>query len=103
MTLGELCYTVRRTPADLECWAMLGALGDRWREPRDHGRWRHITKDVAARAIIMDKLLLAGVSQETAAHIAGTYVRKDHWPNDRIRAVSKGVAITVDLSDLELP
>lgn len=103
MTLDELCYTVRRTPVDLERWAELGALGERWKEPRDRGKWRHITKDTAGRTIIMERLIQAGFDEERAAPIAASYVRKDHWPNDKIRATVRGVQVVVDLAELDLP
>jgi methyl coenzyme M reductase subunit C len=103
MTLDELCYSVRRTPVDLERWAELGALGDRMKEPRDRGKWRHITKDTAGRTIIMDRLVQAGLDEERAASIARTYVRRDHWPSDKIRTTVRGVQVVVDLAELELP
>lgn len=103
MTFDELCYTVRRKPDELERWAALGALGNRWREPRDRGKWRHMTKDTAGRVIIMDRLVLAGIDEESAAKIASSYTRKYHWPDDKLRANSEGVIIVVDLAQLSLP
>jgi hypothetical protein len=103
MTLGELCYAVRRTPLDLERWARLGALGDRLKEPRDRGKWRHITKETAGRVIIMERLLQQGIKEAQAAPLAASYVRKDHWPNDKLTMRVKGVVTTVYLEELELP
>lgn len=103
MTLDELCYTVRRTPVDLERWAELGALGERWKEPRDRGKWRHITKEVAGRAIIMERLVQSGIEEERAVPIASHYDRKRDWPNGQIPAHIRGVTVTVYLEELDLP
>lgn len=101
MTLDELCYTVRRTPIDLERWAALGALGDRWKEPRDRGKWRHISKDAAGRAIIMERLVAIGLKEERAAKLACHYERKTS--TGVFEAEMNGIRITVKLDELELP
>lgn len=101
MTLDELCHTVHRTPLVLEHWATLGALGERWKEPRDRGKWRHITKDVAGRAIIMERLVQIGFSEESAAPFAAHYEKKRR---ERVLLVSmRGVRVVVNLEELGLP
>ena len=74
-----------------------------WKEPRDRGKWRHITKECAGRAIIMERLVQQGISEERAAPLAASYTRKDHWPNDKLHMTAKGVTTTVYLEELNLP
>ena len=69
MTLQELCHRVDARPQDLVDWARLGALGPAWQETTEN-KWRHITKKVANRAIVMRYLLDAGLAEELAARIA---------------------------------
>jgi hypothetical protein len=73
MTLQELCYATKTTPFDLNRWASLGALGPRWREKKQHGRWNHITREAAQRAVIMSRLVDAGVNEEQSATLAAIW------------------------------
>jgi len=101
MTLDELCFATKRSPADLERWAQLGALGDRWKEPRNSGKWRHITKDVAGRAIIMERLVQLGISEERAAPVASHYEKKR--AEGTIVSTVRGVRLEINLEELNLP
>lgn len=77
MTYQELLYLTRTRPDMLEHWATLGALGPRWKEPRDRGKWRHVTRECAQRAVIMSRLVQAGVLPERAAEISANHTLKD--------------------------
>ena len=101
MTLDELCAVTRQTPNDLERWAQLGAFGPRWKESRDRGKWRHITKEVAHRAIIMERLVAIGVDEERAAPVAASHVKADS--KEPLYTSMRGVTVTVHRGDLDLP
>lgn len=77
MTLDELTYASRTKYPELESWRMLGLFGDRWKEPRDRGCWRHVTKLVAHRAVIMRALLDAGLTRDAAMKAARSHEVKD--------------------------
>jgi Fe2+ transport system protein FeoA len=70
MTLDELCYATKASAMLIEQWAQLGAYGPRWRENRDRGKYRHVTREMAQRAVIMSRLVRAGMKEEAAAKIA---------------------------------
>jgi len=80
MTLDELAYATKVSPITLEEWAQLGAYGPRWKENRDRGKWRHITREVAQRAVVMSRLVRAGLTTITAADIARTHEVGDDMP-----------------------
>lgn len=101
MTLDELRHRSRTTPEELERWRKIGAFGDRWREDRDRGVWRHITKTVAHRAIIMRALLDAGLTEGAAVSIARNHDIKDKDLPLEVR--TKHVQINVWRSSLRLP
>lgn len=101
MTLDELSHAARATPVVLEEWAQLGAFGPRWKERRDRGKNRHITKEVAHRAIIMRALLDAGLQPRAAAAVAMTHETRDR--EQLLLVSSRGVNITIDRNSLNLP
>jgi myo-inositol catabolism protein IolC len=101
MTLDELCHAARTTPQELERWRALGVFGDRWKEPRDRGVWRHITKLVAHRAVLMRTLLSVGLTVETAARIARTHEVKDR--DLPLTVTATGIQIQVARDKLNLP
>lgn len=100
ITLDELCHKAKATPQALDHWAEIGALGPRWRENRDRGKWRHITREVAQRAVIMSHLLQAGIDKQVAAKLAATHERGDDTP---LIAKNKSVQIIVWRSNIKLP
>lgn len=69
MTLEELCWRVKATPQELNEWAALGAFGPAWAETTEN-KWRHITKAVARRAIVMRYLLDRHIEPLPAAMMA---------------------------------
>lgn len=101
MTLDELSHYSRTSAVELERWRALGAFGDRWRENRDRGAWRHITKLVAHRAIIMRTLLDAGVTEKAAVQIARTHEVKDR--DEPLEVIAKNARISIWRSNLNLP
>jgi Fe2+ transport system protein FeoA len=101
MTLDELTHRSRTRPQELERWRTLGAFGDRWKEPRERGMWRHITKLVAHRAILMRTLLDAGLTEGAALRIVQQHEIKDK--NEPLHVRTKGVNITIWRSSLKLP
>lgn len=70
MTLDELVHACGVRLPELEHWAEIGGLGDRWREPRNQGKWRHITREAAQRAVLMSRMVKAGMTPEAAAVVA---------------------------------
>lgn len=100
MTLQELCYLTKATPPELDEWAELGALGPRWKEPRDRGRWRHISREAAQRAVIMRHLLDMGLQPRTAAAIASVHQRGDL---SDLHATMSGVEVRIKRSEIDLP
>lgn len=70
MTLDELCARARATPQELDRWSDAGYLGDRWRERRDQGKWRHTQRVVAQRAVLFRRMLDAGLSEELASSVS---------------------------------
>jgi hypothetical protein len=78
MTLDELAHACNATANDLDTWATAGAMGDRWREKRDRGKWRHIDKGCAQRAVICSRLLATGMSLEAAARISTRHTVGDY-------------------------
>lgn len=101
MTLDELCHRAQSNPTELERWRRLGAFGDRWKEDRDRGPWRHITKEVAHRAIIMRALLRAGVTEGAAIQIVQRHSIKDKYEPLEVR--TPAVNIVIWRSNLKLP
>ena len=80
MTFQELCYRARVTPTEIERWASSGALGPRLQESTE-GRWRHVTKDMAERALLTRLLLDQGLTLESVAGMTGkekTVARHEH-------------------------
>lgn len=69
MTFEELCHRARVTPTEIERWASSGTLGPRLRESTE-GRWRHVTKDMAERALLTRLLLDQGLTLESVAKMA---------------------------------
>lgn len=69
MTLDELCHRARTTPQELNEWAALGAFGPAWQQSTEN-KWRHITKAVARRAIVMRYILDNHVEPRPAAMMA---------------------------------
>jgi hypothetical protein len=80
VTLDQLCHLCDANPYTLEYWAALGALGPRWKEPRNSGKWRHITREAADRAVLMSRIVKAGVEPWRAAQIASTHQHGDTTP-----------------------
>jgi myo-inositol catabolism protein IolC len=101
MTLDELSAASRSKPSDLDRWRAMGVFGDRWKEPRDRGAWRHITKEVAHRAIIMRTLLDLGLTETAATQIARQHEIKQK--DDPLVVVGKNGTVTVWRSNLKLP
>lgn len=98
MTLDELCWRVRKKPQDLERWAQLGAFGPRWKEPRDRGKWRHINRETAQRAVIMAQLVESGMKEENASKLAEVHRLKETEDLDLMLA--SGVRIVIKREDL---
>lgn len=101
MTLDELCRQSHSSAMELDRWRTLGVFGDRWKEPRNQGAWRHITKEVAHRAIIMRTLLDLGLTEAAAGQIA-----KEHTINQAdqpLVVLGKNGTVTVWRSNLKLP
>lgn len=101
MTLDELCYRVKCRPVDLERWAELGAFGPRWKEPRDRGKWRHITRDTAQRAVVMAHLVKIGLQEPDAARFASLHEKRD--ATKPLVISMDGVEIIVRREELNLP
>lgn len=101
MTLDELCHRSKSNPTELERWRRLGAFGDRWKEDRVSGPWRHITKVVAHRAIIMRALLSAGITEGAAIKIVRQHEIRDKYEPLDVR--TPAVNITIWRSNLKLP
>jgi myo-inositol catabolism protein IolC len=101
MTLDELCHVSRTKQPELERWRAIGAFGDRWKEDRDRGVWRHISKIVAHRAIIMRTLIELGLTEPAALQIARQHeiTEKD----EPLEVIGKNGRITVWRSNLNLP
>ena len=96
-TLDQLCHSARTTPATLDHWASLGAFGPRWQERRERGKWRHITRDVADRAVLMGRLTRSGISDELACRIVMTH---KHGPTSDLVFSDNDVHVTVSREGL---
>jgi len=97
ITLDELAALTHVSARELDHWTELGAMGLRWRESREQGRWRHITKEVARRAVIMSKLRAAGVDEHVAARAARELdVKNPHLQSITFDA-SPDVTITITI------
>lgn len=73
MTFDQLCYECRTTPPVVDRWAELGAFGPRLKEPRDRGWHRHVSREVAQRAVIMSRLIKFGLNERVAAELASLH------------------------------
>lgn len=69
MTLQELCHRTGATPQELNEWAKLGVFGPAWAQSTEN-KWRHVTKAVARRAIVMRHLLDRRIEPLPAAMMA---------------------------------
>lgn len=101
ITLNELCYRCKITSVTLDKWAMMGVFGPRYKERRDRGWHRNITRTQAQQAVIMRALLDAGVHPEIAAQTASK-----HEVNDKSSLVINdvtGVYLVIDRAGLDLP
>ena len=101
MTLQELCHRTGATPADLERWARLGALGPRWKETTEN-RWRHITRAAATRAVIMRRLVDTGMTEEAAAGVADSSA-DTLMRGDKLTLLTRAGRMTLDPALLDLP
>jgi len=101
MTLDELTHASRTKYSELESWRMLGLFGDRWREPRDRGCYRHITKLVAHRAILMRSLLDVGLTVTAALKIAREHEVKQR--DQPLTVTARNAQIILWRSNLNLP
>lgn len=97
MTLDELCYATKASAMLIEEWAQLGAYGPRWRENRDRGKYRHVTREMAQRAVIMSRLVQAGMKPEAAARISVEHTVRI---TDPLIARIGAVEITIKRDDL---
>ena len=95
--MGELCLRCRCTARDLDRWAVIGAFGPRIMERRLTGWHHHIDRVTAQRAVIMSRLMRAGLKEEAAVKIVETHERGD---SGNITATMDGVVITVSREDL---
>lgn len=98
MTLDELCTRCNCYPNDLERLAHLGAFGDRWREPRDRGKWRHISREVAQRAVLCSRLISAGLTEESASQVSRLHTLRTTSP--LIVETPRGITLTINRDDL---
>lgn len=97
ITLDELAHMCKVPAGDVSYWAELGALGPRYSEPRDQGLGRHITREAAQRAVIMSRLIHAGVRAEEAAQISSLHNVKE---TGELAVTRNGVQIRIDRTDL---
>jgi len=97
LTLDQLCHAARVTPMQLDDWAALGAFGPRWRERRERGRWRHIDRDTADRAVLMSRLTRTGISDELACRIV---LQHSHGPTHELVHEENDVLIRVSREGL---
>lgn len=100
MTLDELAFKCHVSAATLDRWADLGALGPQFQERRVNGRWRHITKDVARRAILLSRIVETGVSLEVAMHAVGRIKEFEPGAHDRVIILPFGATLTLICVDL---
>lgn len=105
MSLDELCHVTNADVQTLERWSALGALGSRWRQRRDQGKWRHITREVARRAVIMSRLVAAGIAEEPASRMAMTYYysprsREAEEEREIVHSAPGYVRVVIPLRDL---
>lgn len=101
MTLEELCHHTRATPAELNEWAKLGAFGPAWAASTEN-KWRHITKAVARRAIVMRYLLdhkVAALPAALMAWSAGDRLAK----GEKLAYGDAAVTIELDPESMDLP
>lgn len=98
MTLDELCHLVDVNAHQLDRWASLGAFGPRWRERRDQGKWRHISKETAQRAVIMAALTRSGFQPIVAAALSAQHRRGAK--SDLVFKFSDNVSVTIKREDL---
>ena len=73
MTLDELAHCCGVSVHRIDDWAMLGAFGPRYRERQNSGWHRHITRELAQRAVIMARLISAGLRADIAAAAASQH------------------------------
>lgn len=99
ITFDQLCYATGVPAAKLERWRAMGYLGARVAEPRDQGFGRHITREVAQRAVLLARCVAAGVTEETAARLVA-----DHRAGDTQPIVAKvSDTVTIKVSKEGLP
>lgn len=98
MTLDELCYAARITPATFDRWADAGLLGKRLASRPDQGRGRHITRDTAQRTVLVARLVAAGVKPDAAGCIAAGHKTGDNTP--LVADLPGGVQVTIPREDL---
>jgi len=97
MTFDELCYACKVRPPTIDRWAELGAFGPRLKEPRDRGWHRHVTRELAQRAVIMSRLVKLGLDEHVAAELA---VMHQLGETDEITFPADNASITVRRDNL---
>lgn len=98
MTFDELTHACDVSPQVVDRWAQLGALGPRLKERRDRGWHRHVDRLTAGRAVIMSRLVHAGVNERVAARIAA-----GHEKNETSDIVYDHGGVTIRASRQDLP
>lgn len=80
ITLDQLLHATGVTGAELDRWRRAGYLGARVAEGADQGFGRHITREVAQRAVLMARCVDAGITEEVAARLVADHVPRDNQP-----------------------
>ena len=100
MPLDQLAYLCKVDVYTLNTWASDGALGRKYIDQRSGGgsRWRHITREMAQRAVLMSRLTRAGVGAAAAARVAETHNVGE--VTDLIVKIGTDVEVRVSREDL---
>lgn len=98
ITLDQLAHLCGVPAGDLTYWASLGAFGPRYAEKRDQGFGRHITREAAQCAVLMSRLIKAGIRAEEAAQMACI-----HRVGDTSPLIIKRGGVTFEVSREVLP
>jgi hypothetical protein len=99
ITQDQLAYLAGCSTDALKQWAAAGYLGPRAAEQRDQGFGRHITRELAQRAVLFGRCVKAGLSEDVAARIVA-----DHNLGDTLPIVAKVTdEVTVKVSKENLP
>ncbi len=97
-TVDEVCHLAGITYPELLRWAALGVLGPRRQERPQGGYGRHWTREETQRAVLVGRMVRAGLALEVAGKVASTHELGSCDVLEYL--LSEGVSVTVSRVNL---